>query len=493
MGVEGLIRRLLPALLILVCLHASTPSSAVTELWTDEFNDVTRVSSQSGLSIGGGVAALREHGLERQGIQISSGADLLSPALVVVGSQYFLYFAECSGAACSIVLSVSPDANAWTGQGVVVSPGLSGSTDSFSVAYEDAMLIGSMFHMWYAGVGLSGWYSLHHAHSTDGRAWTSDGLVLSGTSDGSGGSVYAPSVLWDGLEFTMWYTTFDGANTWIRRALSSDGITWNSTGIVLSPRADGLEDDGPRFPAVIRTSTGYIMWYTCASVGHGRLCRAESSDGIDWTRQGIALDTDPGLPGESLDLAQPEVLIVAPDTYRIWYVGRGSAGIIQIFSAMSAGNFGGSGTLVSIPIAVSSGLRWVALFVTKQEPTGTSIRVTVLDATSGGAIAGLSDLVASVVSLASIDPLRVPTIRLQASFHGDFSSTPLLDSWTVSTKTAPPSPRMPVPLSESYSPFILVGVVILAAGIGLGILAVMLLRLSRRPSVPSLQRRGPSP
>jgi len=466
-------------------LLVANTASALTESWTDDFANTNLVGYQTNVAIGGGVAKLDPASLVRQGIQLASSSDIISPAIVYTGSEYVLYYAECSPyGTCAIARAVSADANSWNPQGIVVNPGLAGSTDSSSVAYEDVMLVGSTFHMWYSGHG-GGAYAIHHASSMDGRNWTPDGVVLSGATDGSGGATYYPSVLWDGSQFTMWYGTYDGQNTWIRRATSVDGISWNPTGIVLSPVADGLDNSGPRTPSVVRTAAGYIMWYTCIAT-QGQICRATSADGITWTREGLVLAPDPNLSGESRDISQPEVLLWPGPAYRVWYAGRGSAGINQIYGALSPiDQFVVSGSIVSVPISIADGFFWQSLSITKEEPSGTAIRISVLNATTFEPFPGLNGLTSSVVSLEGLSSTR-GAIRLAANFTGGGDSTPFLDRWTVTMATAPPQPTEPPrPLSlwEEYSTAIVVSAVLVVAAVG-GALLVLLLNRPRRNQPP---------
>ncbi len=476
------VRWALPLFCVLISLAVAVPSGASTESWTDEFDNPSLVDSSAGVVIGGGFAALGPNPLERQGIQVSSGSDIISPAIVKVGSEYFLYYAECSpSGSCAIALAVSSDSNSWTSQGIVVQPGLAGSTDAGGVAYEDVMVIGSTFRMWYSGIGSGGWYAIHHASSVDGKNWAPDGVVLSGATDGTNGATYYPSVFWDGLRFIMWYSTYNGQNTWIRRATSVDGLTWTPTGAVLSPIADGIDDSGPRMPSVIRAASEYIMWYTCVATIQGRLCRATSTDGIDWAREGAVLSPDPSLSGESRDVSQPDVLALPGATYRVWYAGRGSAGIDQIYSALPPSSaYVVSGSLVSVPIAISAGLFWQSLGIVKEEPAGTFVRVSVLNASSGQPIAGLTDLVATEISLASLSPLIEREIRLLARFTGG-DSTPRLDRWTVTTGTAPPSPPT---FWDRYLPAIVVSILFAVAGIGGAVFVLVLNRPQRPPRQP---------
>ena len=87
--------------------------------------------------------------------------------------------------------------------------------------------------MWYGGYNGSNWQVLY-ANSSNGMNWTKQGVVLSTGADGEYDDIYAytPCVIKTD-EYEMWYTGRDGITEQILYANSSDGISWNSYGLVL--------------------------------------------------------------------------------------------------------------------------------------------------------------------------------------------------------------------------------------------------------------------
>ena len=418
--------------------------------WVDNFHDASLVLASSRVVIGGGTVVLSAAPLVRQGLQLGSSYELNTPRVVPSGSSYLLYYAECSGS-CSIAVATSSDLQTWQEIGVVINPGFSGSTDSGGVSYEDVILVGSVFHMWYSGLGPGGFYAIHHATSPNGLNWTARGVVISSQTIGTSGHVAMPTVLWDGSQFTMWFTAYSGSSsTDIRWATSADGSAWLQRGRVLAAVQDGLDNAGPREPTVVRTSYGLTMWYACVAVWEGTLCRARSLDGGNWSREGAVLSPDPNIAGEDRGVATPGALQVSPGSFRIWYVGRGP--LNQIYSALGSGELASSGSIESVPIILPQNATWGTLVIQKKEPQGASVKVSVLNFSSGQPLAGLANLTITAVSLAGVanDPLM--PIALQATLGGDGQITPEIQSWSIVFGGVSQKPT-PVP-NLDFAPYI---------------------------------------
>jgi len=104
----------------------------------------------------------------------------------------------------------------------------------------------------------------------------------------------APSVMWDGDHFVMWYA--GGIGRGIGRATSTDGIHWDKTGAAPVMAPDQLWEDGVvGAPSVIKHEGLYRMYYSGGSSGGspfaqfaGRLIGyADSEDGIHWAKRDV--------------------------------------------------------------------------------------------------------------------------------------------------------------------------------------------------------------
>lgn len=410
---------------------------ATQETWTDGFTTTSFVQQATNVTIGGGSVILGPAPISREGLAFGTSGGASSPAIVRLGSTYYLYYSAGAYGAIVIGVATSPDGLTWLDRGTVIPTGFQGSNDSADVLYQTVVRVGSTFHMWYSGQnGATGIYQIEHATSADGLNWTGRGTALSpqivaGTAE----STYAPAVVVNNGVYTMWYTTFNGTDTTIWVATSNDGVTWVRRGPVMAPQP-GNDAKGPKMPTVVLTASGYGMWYVCSGV-QDQICRAQSGDGMNWTREGVVLSPDPALPGESGVVALPSALEVNPGFYRIWYAGRGS-GLAEIYTGLTTGGPASLGRLISVRIPIPANMTWLWLEIQKVELSGTVVAVTVLDSWTGLPITGYVALAGSNISLAGIDPTAVASIRLEADFVTTGANSPILERWSVVFGTSQP-------------------------------------------------------
>jgi hypothetical protein len=218
----------------------------------------------------------------------------------------------------------SPDGKTWQKYAAnpVLEPGESGEWD---IDFRGQMALiedGSIFKMWFSGVGTSGPWQIGYATSTDGLDWEfySGNPVLEVGAPGSWDEQGAdgPTVLKDGAVYKMWYHScnLDYSKCSIGYAISSDGVNWtkHAGNPVLEATPGGWDESGIWFPRVIKNGTTYEMWYRSdRKTGY-----ATSPDGIVWTKY----TANPVL-SESWDGGGAGVptLILDEDTYRMWVSG----------------------------------------------------------------------------------------------------------------------------------------------------------------------------
>jgi hypothetical protein len=156
-----------------------------------------------------------------------------------------------------------------------------------------------------AGVVRDVGYAIGLATSPDGVTWTKRpgnagaAAVLApgaaGEPDAKGAG--QPSVLRDGDDLRMWYECFDSARWRICSAASTDGTAWTKEGIALDVGAAGAPDSlGLRNPVVVRRGAAYELWYQGqgGAAPHYRVQRARSPDGRTWTRLADDVALHPG-------------------------------------------------------------------------------------------------------------------------------------------------------------------------------------------------------
>lgn len=148
------------------------------------------------------------------------------------------------------------------------------------------------YDMWYSGENstkpkISSTSRLLYATSLDGVEWAKwPGVVLSPSADPKAwdsGSVYSPSVIYDGSNFELWYTGMNESNLLpqIGFATSPDGANWtrSSSNPVLSPGVPGSWDSaGAEQPNVIVDGNRYMLYYDgFSNVAGGRIGLAQTA------------------------------------------------------------------------------------------------------------------------------------------------------------------------------------------------------------------------
>lgn len=203
--------------------------------------------------------------------------------------------------------------------------GLSGEWDSVLVNSEVVTFNGNQYKMWYTGFnGSVGKIGL--ALSEDGKTWSkySNNPVLSPTpGDLWELEVAEPTVILVGSTYNMWFTSVRATGPEefyrIRHATSSDGINWIKTpGFVLQRSGLPWEERGVANPSIVKIGNEFKMWYSANdSSGPWRIGYATSIDGINWVKNPTPV-LSPSLFWEGSAVAQPSVSI-QNGIYHLYY------------------------------------------------------------------------------------------------------------------------------------------------------------------------------
>ncbi len=98
--------------------------------------------------------------------------------------------------------------------------------------------------------------------------------------------------------------------------------------------------------------------------------------------------------------------------------------------------FSTRGNVTSTRIDVPTGKGWDTLVINKTQSSGQYVNVTVIDASTGNAVPGLPTFTSNgEVDISGLDPVKYPSIRLNATLEGSGDSTPYLHYWGVSWKS----------------------------------------------------------
>jgi len=188
-------------------------------------------------------------------------------AVIHDGTEFRMWYVGNDGERGRVGYATSPDGSTWTKHpgNPVMDVGASGAFDDLGVWPGEVIFDGSRYRMWYTGghgTVSSDWdWQIGYAESDDGLSWTRHPApVLDPGAGWEGTVVYAPSVLFDGARYHMWYTA-GGVD--IGYAVSPDGIEWTRY------FANPVVGNGMAHPAVLADPDvgyggGYEMWYTNA-------------------------------------------------------------------------------------------------------------------------------------------------------------------------------------------------------------------------------------
>jgi hypothetical protein len=135
------------------------------------------------------------------------------------------------------------------------------------------------------------------------------------------GNTYGPEVLYEGGIYKMWYgAQADNGLERIFYATSTDGINWTKLGVAVDDPAINLEQD----PTVVKVGTTYHMFYTGAVNGIiDRIYHASSTNGTTWTLLGQVLGPGTGSAWDNNLVGRPSVRYES-GTWKMWFDGCSS-------------------------------------------------------------------------------------------------------------------------------------------------------------------------
>ena len=225
----------------------------------------------------------------------------------------------------------------------VLSGGSPGEWDSSGVIATGTIFDGTTYHIWYST--LDSLEGIGYATSSDGVNWTKHAAnpVLEPGPEGAWDDISpgGPSVILVNSTYHMWYSVFDGINALIGYATSPDGFTWSkdASNPVIEPGPDGAwDDEGVLSSGVIYEDGIYHMWYDGWDGANTRIGLATSSDGFNWTKSAgnPVMDVGPAESWDDASIGFPSVVFDGT-TYQMWYTGNDSMEVGTPFGAGIAG------------------------------------------------------------------------------------------------------------------------------------------------------------
>jgi predicted GH43/DUF377 family glycosyl hydrolase len=246
-------------------------------------------------------------------------SDVLNPS--VVKSQSFAdLYSEFDGRSWHTALAQSSDGRAWTKRGRVLSPDPATWEGNYIAANGSALVEKSKWSYWYqSGEGIP---QIGLARSDDGLHWRKEPQPVllpgpRGSWDERG--VADPYVLKLGGEYYIYYLGQNRARQQqIGLARSTDGIHWTKlrSNPVMEAPATG---NGIGEPAVWQWKGWYWMLYTARSKTEQRaLMQARSRDGVHWEQVGEPIRGDQAW---DRDVVCDPTVVVDGDRTLLWFGG----------------------------------------------------------------------------------------------------------------------------------------------------------------------------
>ncbi len=307
--------------------------------------------------------------MDKQGLVLDRGASgeyddthVIGPSVIFQDDEYKMWYAGHDGSRYRILYANSSDAINWVKYGLVLSIGSAGDPDDYHATYPSVIFQDNEYKMWYSGYDGAIWRILY-ANSTDGITWVKHGISLDLGSIGDDDymAVSGCSVMYDNNEYKMWYSGLGDVRT-ILYANSTDGITWVKYGSpVLRNSIDGEYDTMIVIsPSVVRTLDGYRMWYTgCSNDVVYRNLYANSTDGVNWIKQGLAIDIGAGGDADSR-YAYKSTALIKDDVLHIWYTGYDGSYWRILYSKLT-GNEPMTDISISWPVSSSNDVQYYDL------------------------------------------------------------------------------------------------------------------------------------
>lgn len=147
--------------------------------------------------------------------------------------------------------------------------------------------------------------------------------------------VLAPSVIYHDGEYKMWYSGHNNSKYHICYANSSDGINWNKQGMVLYHGLLGEPDSHGAIYSEVLYDGEYKMWYSGSNGSKWQILYANSSDGITWTKYGLVIEAES--LGWMNNMYSLHPSIIKDTEYKMWYSAVGDGDWNMIYANSSDG------------------------------------------------------------------------------------------------------------------------------------------------------------
>jgi predicted GH43/DUF377 family glycosyl hydrolase len=322
----------------------------------------------------------------------------------------------------------------------VMALGAPGSWDDWLLSTPWVMKVGNSYYMYYGGndgavarIGL--------ATSPDGITWTKNvnNPILGTGVKFDTVHVYGCAVIKDGNTWRMWYTGNDGSGVNgdnVGYATSANGVAWNKQNngnqVIARGAGGSFDSSSIAVPWVGRIGHRFIMYYSGFNGVDYAIGAAESFDGLTWTKLNngnAVLNHGGGATWDSSRMLEHSI-VMFDNRYYMWYAGGTTNSNTKVGLAI-ANSYMTSGHVQSNKILLDQGMNWDRIELKKAEPTGTTVKISVVDPVSNLPINGFDNRTESDINISTLNGLGYKSIILVAYFTGQGPSTPTLYSWGV--------------------------------------------------------------
>ncbi|MCE5176577.1 MAG: stalk domain-containing protein [Caldisericales bacterium] len=238
-------------------------------------------------------------GIEAPGAVLGTGASneydgfsVQSPWVINDNGKLRMYYvAVDTKGKMTLGLAESNTGNYWNKKGQILMPTNELAFDGFQVGKCSVVRVNNIFKMWYEGQSkIDSRWRIGYATSYDGSTWTKNigektgGAVLDlgdKITDFDNFTVRAPSVVFDGVYYYMWYDTSmrDEKTSQIGIAASVNGISFEKKGVSLDVGKIG-DFDAQRVasPGVLKNGLVFYLYYCNYSDTNSGIGLATSGD-----------------------------------------------------------------------------------------------------------------------------------------------------------------------------------------------------------------------
>jgi predicted GH43/DUF377 family glycosyl hydrolase len=195
--------------------------------------------------------------------------------------------------------------------------------------------------MWFTSAAFRGdrVHTIHHATSAGGIEWDEPSQPLLE-------NAYCPSVVKTASGYRMWFTDVTKFPWVVRHARSDDGLQWSVTPEPVLDFTQPWEHHVLVYPTVIEVDGLYLMWYGSYSESDRQKTSigfAVSEDGLTWYKHPAnpVLGPDAGRPWESHYVTSESVIRLPDGSFRIWYASRKAPPFMNLYFALNTARWEG--------------------------------------------------------------------------------------------------------------------------------------------------------